>query len=60
MKESFDFQLLAECSQLLNPISFPLCSISGFSYKLFKLMYLNAEDIHIVKNEFSVPMHTVR
>lgn len=59
MKESFDFQLLANCHQILNPISYPLCSLSGFTYKLFKLMYLNDESIYSVKNEFSVPMHIV-
>jgi hypothetical protein len=59
LEECFEFQLLAKCNQIVNPISFPLCSISGFSYKLFKIMFLNTEDIYIVKNEFSVPMRTV-
>ena len=59
IEECFEFQLIANCSKILNPISKPLCSLSGFAYKLFKLMYLNNEEIYVVKNEFSVPMHTV-
>jgi hypothetical protein len=59
IEECFEFQLLANCSEILNPISSPLCSLGGFAYKLFKLMYLNNEDIYVVKNEFYVPMHTV-
>ena len=59
MFECFEFQLIANCCEILNPISQPLCSLSGFAYKLFKIMYLNDEDIYVVKNEFSVPMRTV-
>ena len=57
--ECFEFQELAKCTEILNPISYPLCSLSGFAYKLFKLMFLNNEEIYVVKNEFSVPMRTV-
>ena len=38
----------------LHPFSYPLCSLSGFSYKLFKIYFLNKFDIYVVKNEFGV------
>ena len=59
MSECIEFQIIAKCCEILNPISAPLCSLSGFAYKLFKIMYLNNEEIYVVKNEFSVPMRTV-
>jgi hypothetical protein len=59
IEECFEFQMLANCCQILNPISYPLCSLGGFAFKLLKLMYLNDENIYVVKNEFSVPMRTV-
>ena len=45
--ECFEFQLVANCCEILNPISQPLSSLSGFAYKLFKIMYLNDEDIYL-------------
>ena len=42
LEECFEFQLIAKCSQILNPISKPLCSLGGFAYKLYKLMYFSA------------------
>ena len=38
----------------LHPFSYPLCSLSGFSYKLFKIFFLNNYDIFVVKNEFGI------
>jgi hypothetical protein len=58
--ESFIFQdnLFPKLS-LLHPVSFPLCTISGFTYKLLKTFYWNKEDIYCVKNEFHIPMRNV-
>jgi hypothetical protein len=56
IKESFDLNVLLNTSlnlsnfNLLHPLSNPLLSMSGYSYKLFKLLYLNNEDIYCVKN----------
>jgi hypothetical protein len=58
VKESFEFQKLLITSKnicqsnLLHPFSFPLCSIAGFIFKLFKLCHLNNENIFCVANEF--------
>jgi hypothetical protein len=58
VKESFNLQnllrnsLYLSQSKLLHPFSFPLCSIAGFVFKLFKLNYLNNENIYCVANEF--------
>ena len=60
MSECFDFQSLCfKSKDFLNPISYPLCSLGSFSYKLLKLMYLNDENLYIVKNEFYVPVRNV-
>jgi hypothetical protein len=58
VKESFEFQKLLLISQkkselkILHPFSFPLCSLSGFIFKVFKLFYLNNYNIYCVANEF--------
>jgi len=44
---------------ILNPFSFPLCSLSGYSYKFFKYFYLNNYDIYVVKNEFGMNLKNV-
>ena len=38
----------------LNPFSYPLCSLSGYTYKLFKALFMNNYDIYIIKNEFGI------
>ncbi len=38
----------------LHPFAFPLCSLGGYVYKLFKIFYLNKEDIFAVNNEFGI------
>jgi hypothetical protein len=56
IKQSFELQKLLQNSeikvQLLHPFSFPLCSLGGFIFKMFKLFYLNNENIYCVPNEF--------
>ena len=55
IKECFELQnlLSEEKSNLhLNPFSYPLCSLSGYVFKLFKLVYLNKENIYAINNEF--------
>jgi hypothetical protein len=43
-----------ENMSFLNPFSYPLCSLGGLVYKLFKLYYLNKQNIYVVKNEFGI------
>jgi hypothetical protein len=38
----------------LNPFSYPLCSLGGYVFKIFKLYYLNHQNIYAVKNEFGI------
>ena len=65
LKDSFEFQNdLNQIQNLnqnlfLNPFSFPLCSLSGFVYKLFKLHFLNSHNIYIVENEFGISSKNV-
>ena len=57
LKESFTFQSLIKSEtaqnnlQLLNPFNNPICTLSGFIYRVFKLFYLNQENIYVVKHE---------
>lgn len=59
IKESFELNILLNVSlniqnsNLLHPFSSPLLSMSGYVFKIFKLLYLNNEDIFCVKNEFA-------
>ena len=57
MSECFEFQLLVNNSteNILNPVSYPLCSISGFTYKLLKIWHLNSANLYVIKNEFHTP-----
>ena len=50
LKKLKDFQ----SEPFLNPFSYPLCSLSGFVYKLFKLFFLNKANIYIVDHEFGI------
>lgn len=63
--ESFIFEnqlntiLHLSTNQKLHPFSYPLCSLGGYVYKLFKIYFLNHENIHIVKNEFGTQSKNV-
>jgi len=54
----FQKQLHSKCNLtnfvFLNPFSYPLCSLGGYVYKLFKLYYLNTENIFAVQNEYGI------
>jgi hypothetical protein len=58
LEESFNFQILIkkenkiETNELLHPFGYQICSMPGFTFKLYKILYLNLEDIYIVKNEY--------
>jgi hypothetical protein len=60
LKESFDFQILIQSeketfnNELLHPFGFHVCSMPGFTYKLYKIFYLNYEDIYVVQNEYGI------
>ena len=41
-------------SEFLHPFSYPLCSIGGFVFKLFKILVLNKFDIYAINNEFGI------
>ena len=57
LNEAFCFQSLIKTEtglsnlNLLNPFNAPICTLSGFIYRVFKLFYLNQENIYIVKHE---------
>ena len=67
IKDCFDFQeqlnkiLMRPSSQfLLSPFSYPLCSLGGFVFKLFKLYFLNFNDIYVVSKEYGTSSKNVR
>jgi hypothetical protein len=43
----------------LNPFAYPLCSLGGYVYKLFKIFYLNKDDIFAINNEFGISCKNV-
>lgn len=45
--------------KLVHPFGEKICTFSSFIYLLFRILYLNDEEIYIVKNEFSVPSRKV-
>lgn len=59
LSESFEVQqklkqslgMHNECN-FLNPFNFPICSISGFVYRLFKCLYMNELNLFSVNNEY--------
>ncbi len=59
----FQLQLSNRCKNVnfvfLNPFSYPLCSLGGFVFKLFKLYYLNKENIFSVQNEYGISSKNV-
>jgi hypothetical protein len=59
---NFQLQLNVISNQnfiFLNPFSYPLCSLGGFVYRLFKLYYLNNQSIYAVNNEFGITCKNV-
>jgi hypothetical protein len=38
----------------LLPFGYEICSLSAYTYKLFKILYLNNEDIYCIQNELGV------
>ncbi len=60
IKECFEFQILIKkereilTNELLHPFGYHICSMPGFTFKLFKILYLNYEDIYVVKNEYGI------
>ena len=43
----------------LNPFSYPLCSLSGYTYKLYRALFLNTHDVYVVNNEFGIKSKNV-
>ena len=43
--------------EILNPFSHPLCSLSGFVFKLFKLFFLNKENVYAINHEYGKSSH---
>jgi len=60
LKESFNFQVLIKNenkihdNELLHPFGYEICSMPGFTFKLYKILYLNYEEMYVVKNEYGV------
>jgi hypothetical protein len=60
ISDCFEFEIILKLNQsitnvyenLLNPFGYNICSLSGYTYKLFKLLYLNKESIFCIQNEF--------
>lgn len=51
----YEFQrdlTISENFIFLHPFSFPLCSLGGYIYKLYKVRFLNNFDIYVVNHEF--------
>jgi len=60
LKECYDLQgyLLVKTNksrQYINPISKPLCTLTGFVFKLFKCTFLNDYPIFTVNHEYGTP-----
>jgi hypothetical protein len=61
-KDCFEFETLLKTSlpsssvnnSLLLPFGYHLCSLSSYTYKLFKLLYLNNENVYCVQNEYGI------
>jgi len=47
---NFNFNSANE--NILLPYGYHICSLSGYAFKLFKLLFLNFENIYCVKNEY--------
>jgi hypothetical protein len=58
--DCFEFEILLKkdrhqnSNDLLFPFGHQICSLSGYTYKLFKILYLNDEEIFCVKNEYGL------
>lgn len=58
MREIFEFQNTLKVSlqdsntDFLNPFNFPICSISGFVFCLYKSTYLPKFKLHTINNEY--------
>jgi G:T-mismatch repair DNA endonuclease (very short patch repair protein) len=65
VQECFNFQcnlkknLKVEQNILVHPFAHQLCSLPGFVYKVFRIFYLNKEDIYSIRHEFGSPSRTV-
>jgi hypothetical protein len=61
IKDCFDFEMVLkrdlnseENEKFLFPFGYNLCSLSGYTFKLFKLLYLNNESIFCIQNEYGI------
>ena len=45
--------------EFLNPFSYPLCSLGGFVFKLYKLLVFNKFPIYAINNEFGIGSKSV-
>lgn len=65
LKECFSLQdsLITFCPHQLNqyvhPFGFPICTIGGFIFKVYKLFFMNELPIYSVHHEFGFPMRQV-
>ena len=59
LQDCFEFQNTIKTANFLNsglvhPFGFPLCTLGGFTFKLFKISSLNKFPIFVVNNEFGL------
>ena len=66
LKDAYDFQMQLNTilmkpsdQNFLSPFSYPLCSLGGFVFKLYKLYYLNNQDIYVVSKEYGTQCKNV-
>jgi hypothetical protein len=58
LSECFQFQKeikkekTEQSKYFIHPFGYHICSLASFSFKLFKVFYLNYEEIYCVQNEF--------
>jgi hypothetical protein len=63
--ESLNFQtqlktyLKISNDQFLYPFSYPLCSLGGFVYKLYKVYYSNHYDLYAIDHEYGISSKNV-
>ena len=59
MQANFETNYDLHLEHKLIPFSYPLCSLSGYVYKLYRALFLNNYDIFVIKNEFGVKTKNV-
>ena len=54
LQKNFENVFNLKLAERLIPFSYPLCSLSSYTYKLYKALFLNSYEIYVVNNEFGI------